>query len=1373
MRECPELSELDDHGGAAMAEHVASCASCRVVIELLAERRRGLDARDLRTECARFEMLLAAREAGTIVGSAGVLLETHLRECADCQVVAATLPPPSERQKSSSLPPVSTAAYALGREVARGGMGRILEAEDMKIGRRVAVKELLGKAPALAARFEREARVTARLQHPGIVPIYEIGTWPDGTPFYTMRMVEGRTLRETINSHATLDERIALLPAVIAAAEAVAFAHGKRVIHRDLTPNNILVGEYGDTVVIDWGLAKDLSSPADDDPVVDPYRDPAEAGANLTTVGAVIGTATYMPPEQARGASVDERADVYALGAILYHLLAGTPPYRTGSSDDVIRQVQAGPPEAIVVAATGAPRDLVSIVEKAMSREPADRYPTARELVDELRRFQTGRLVEAHAYSLAERTRRWLRAHRALVIASTAAVLAITVAGSIGIAGVLRERNRAEVARAKAESENALLMEEQGRQELLAGNTTRALAWLTEAYKAGDASPELRFMLGTAMQRIESIVHTAECGGAIQSIEFSPDGSRAMAACKFGIGIARTSDWKTEVTIETHTDDAVYSHDGRSIASWDYKRLSLWNAATGARLLGPIELGDKIRTVGFTPDDRMLLTSSDDGLVRTWDASSGAPLRSLQAGSGAMNVVRSQLTPDGTTIVSMTSDGLYQVWDLATGAHLRSFKVGAQPIASKHGMISPDGMRVLSCTADGSVWINELATGRLISTFPAHARVAFECAYSRDGRQLLTTGMDGTAKVWETATGRLVSTLHHGSVWTQGRFSPDGERVATLGANGSLKIWHAASGTVLASFDDPFGGHDQIVYSPDGHTLISTRAPSTIVVLRDLDRDQRSIPLAEGASAQGASPDLSRLAIVAPDGSLTLIDGATLRPVPHAPIRQPFAFSHDSARMAAADADGTVVLDATSGKTLARFAGARPEMLALDDGGHRLLAAGARSVVWDVDRRELALDLGKRSDKDCLAPAGDVVLAWSDPRVLEVWNIDRRERQATIHLARETLGPVGFDASGGRVVVIEKEDPTASDAELGILGLYDVATGEKRANLGRSVIATLDGQRRALVTSAYDGRLVIRDASTGAVLSEVATAGLGTSGQALAGGAFIAARELGALSIMSAKDGRLLASVTPLINFTITQDQFLAGSSEVSIRTDGRSLIQLGAHPVQWTLPWEERPPEEIDRIVRERVRWRVVDGHLLPVTSTLRGRVVRRGQPIAAAEVALERGTGWLHAISGPDGHFEFPMLPTGHYGVIIFAPDLEAKGMHGVTIEQGDLTRDFELDEEATIAGVVVDEVGRPVSGVEIHAGLNEGSLHATSDAKGAFVIRALGAEAFQLHVVERKQGVPTGFTSAGAVSTVVRSKTDHITGIRVVVRAVPVAP
>jgi serine/threonine protein kinase len=154
-----------------------------------------------------------------------------------------------------SLEPVSAGHYDLGAEFARGGMGRIVDAQDRRLGRPVAIKELIGDDPSLRRRFEREALITARLQHPAIVSVYEAGVWPDGAPFYAMRRVDGHSLKETIAGCRSLRDRLAILPSVIAAVEAVAYAHSQGVIHRDLKPSNVLVGPFGETVVIDWGLA--------------------------------------------------------------------------------------------------------------------------------------------------------------------------------------------------------------------------------------------------------------------------------------------------------------------------------------------------------------------------------------------------------------------------------------------------------------------------------------------------------------------------------------------------------------------------------------------------------------------------------------------------------------------------------------------------------------------------------------------------------------------------------------------------------------------------------------------------------------------------------------------------------------------------------------------------------------------------------------------------------------------------------------------------------------------------------------------------------------------------------------------------------------
>ena len=297
--------------------------------------------------------------------------------------------------------------YVLDREIGQGGMGRVFEGRDLRLGRTVAIKMLRTQDAALASRFEREVKLAARLQHPGVVPVYDAGFWPSGEPFLVMKLVLGQSLARVIRDADTHEDRLALLPNVIAAAEAVAYAHDQGIVHRDLKPTNILVGAFGETVVVDWGLAKDLR--ASDRPLPAERREGRGEGptAGDTAAGAVVGTPSYMSPEQAGGRPVDPRADVYALGAILYHVLAGTPPQPAPGD-------AAGAPARQVPLVSLEPRlppDLLAIVDKALAADIARRYPSAFELADDLKRFAGGQLVAARRYSPLARAGRFAARH--------------------------------------------------------------------------------------------------------------------------------------------------------------------------------------------------------------------------------------------------------------------------------------------------------------------------------------------------------------------------------------------------------------------------------------------------------------------------------------------------------------------------------------------------------------------------------------------------------------------------------------------------------------------------------------------------------------------------------------------------------------------------------------------------------------------------------------------------------------------------------------------------------------------------------------------------------------------------------------------------
>ena len=370
-------------------------------------------------------------------------------------VVKDTSRPPPIAVKSGlltdypSFVSIEKAHYYFDDTIGQGGMGRVIKARDRRLGRRVAIKELLPAGRDAARRFEREARITARLQHPAIVHVYEAGVWTGGEPFYAMNYIDGEPMSDVIKQRSELNDRLALLPNVIAVAEALAYAHNENVIHRDLKPSNILIGAFGETVVIDWGLAKDLGAPIDPQESLAMRR--VDRNPDDTNDGSILGTIAYMPPEQARGEPVDRRADVYALGALLYHVIARHAPYGSldnspGESPDaraarMLEQVKAGPCPPVEQLQPATPVDLVTIVRKAMARDPGERYRDAAEVVAELRAFQAGQLIAARNYTRWELFKRWLGKHRVVVGIATAAVVVLGIVGAVSIQRILHEKH--------------------------------------------------------------------------------------------------------------------------------------------------------------------------------------------------------------------------------------------------------------------------------------------------------------------------------------------------------------------------------------------------------------------------------------------------------------------------------------------------------------------------------------------------------------------------------------------------------------------------------------------------------------------------------------------------------------------------------------------------------------------------------------------------------------------------------------------------------------------------------------------------------------------------------------------------------------------
>ena len=310
---------------------------------------------------------------------------SHLDRCPVCTELVVAL----TRQRRG---PARRSRYTIRAPIAEGGMGVILHAVDEQLGRSVALKTVRDNDATAMARFQREISVTARLEHPSIVPVYDGGRLEDGTPFYVMRRVAGKELEVCLRESASLNDRLELVPAYIDLVGAVAYAHAEGIIHRDLKPRNVLVGDYGETVVLDWGLAKGVDETTESTSTVN--LEGLDDGADLTQAGTVIGTRGYVAPEVRRGKPASTRSDVYSLGVILRRLLTG---------EHVLEM------EGRAFDPGSAPGDLAAIARRACARTAQDRYADAGALVRDLRRFQAGRLVEARHYGWVDRVVRFVR----------------------------------------------------------------------------------------------------------------------------------------------------------------------------------------------------------------------------------------------------------------------------------------------------------------------------------------------------------------------------------------------------------------------------------------------------------------------------------------------------------------------------------------------------------------------------------------------------------------------------------------------------------------------------------------------------------------------------------------------------------------------------------------------------------------------------------------------------------------------------------------------------------------------------------------------------------------------------------------------------
>jgi WD40 repeat protein len=705
--------------------------------------------------------------------------------------------------------------YEILGVLGRGGMGVVYQARQVHLKRLVALKMILAVdqiGSEELARFRIEAEAVARLQHANIVQIFEVGN-QGGRPYIALEFVEGGSLARKLARTPQTPRLAAELGEVL--ARAVHAAHRQGIVHRDLKPANVLLAGGPDTPlgqcvpkVGDFGLAKRL----DDD-------------SGQTRTGAIMGTPSYMAPEQAAGRTREIGAvtDVYALGGILYELLTGQPPFRGPTVLDTLELVRNQEPVPPTQLQPKVPRDLELICLKCLRKEPAQRYASAEQLAEELRRYLNGEpLLLTRPVGRGERLWRWCRRHPAwaaavlLAAVSGAALLALVV-GAIFTYQLRQEQGRTAIALDEAEVQRGVAQEQRGRAERLAAS--QAIDRHLLLCEQGDVS---RGLLRLA-----------------RTLATTPD-EDLRRVCRLNLAAwgRRLAAVKALIPTTPGGNQANYplvSPDGRIILTTTGDAALLWDAATGRSLGGPLRHDAALRAMTFSPDGRTVLTGGEDGSARFWDAATGKPQgEPLQTGGPVWGVFFSPA--DGKTILT-TDKTTGRLWDGTTRQPI------GVPLPSEGEptvwppLFSPDG-RVLATRSDSNTVVHlwETATGRQIGqpiSFAAGAGISSLTmidflAFSPDSRVFLL-GCSGqrTGLLLETATGKAIETpvtLTPGSGATP--FSPDGKTLASTCADGTTRLFEAATGKPLGKPLQPLGiprpfALSAMVFSPDGKTLLT------------------------------------------------------------------------------------------------------------------------------------------------------------------------------------------------------------------------------------------------------------------------------------------------------------------------------------------------------------------------------------------------------------------------------------------------------------------------------------------------------------------------------------------------------------------------
>jgi WD40 repeat protein len=704
-----------------------------------------------------------------------------------------TPPAPAPSSNGPAWPDVP--GYEILGELGRGGMGVVYKARQVGLNRTVALKMIHGGAwaePEALARFRGEAEVAARFQHPNIVQVHEIGDH-EGRPFFSLEYVAGGSLANRLAGKPLEPPQAAALALTL--ARTVQYAHERGVVHRDLKPANILLQIADSSLQIaeqstipkiaDFGLAKCLDN--------DPGR---------TQSGVILGTPSYMAPEQAAGRAQDvgPAADLYALGTILYEMLTGRPPFRGATLLDTLEQVRGHEPVSPRQLQPKVPRDLETICLKCLEKEPARRYADAQRLADDLERFLDGRPIQARPAGVAERAWKWARRRPALatlLVGGNAALVLILVL----LALAYQARGQSLVA-----AEKQVQAEQEAREKAglaaQAEQVAREKAGLAARAEAGLRRVASRAEALLSFEKGADLCERGEVNAGSLWLARALDGAcRAEDSSLERVVRINLASWRRQLVPSAATlphegilDEACFIADGRTLVTCERVMdrgetlLSRWNVAEGKRAAAPVRLRDALYVAGLSPDGQTALVVDRDEIAQLWDLE---PLkrRGRPLGQKSIRVVAFGA---GGRVLTGGPDRTARLWDATSGEPVGpGFAHAGEVVAVA---FSRDGRRALTGSGNAArLW--DVATGQPVGGPLAHEGKVRSVAFSPDGTTILTAGEDRTARLWDGRTGLpLGEPLRHAEAVTTALFSPDGALIATQ-SGPVVQLWEAATGT--------------------------------------------------------------------------------------------------------------------------------------------------------------------------------------------------------------------------------------------------------------------------------------------------------------------------------------------------------------------------------------------------------------------------------------------------------------------------------------------------------------------------------------------------------------------------------------------------